>query len=240
MGTRKPATTAQIVEILRKIGALQNGHAVQYAFAVATLRRELHTNTRKAGEWLTLATADERRDFELIGTSGGRIRYVARGGADVLLNKAGYTDEPDELLWPQLTWQGEPVSKDADAGDREFIVFSNDLRAMCEHAAAFSKRKRMVRQRLQDSARDGAEERHGDALAHFRGLLKMAGIEVSARTLSASYHESITGGFTALNLTIMDGSIDAVGNVLAAHGIEPDPSTQIITRKPLREASNDS
>lgn len=236
--TRTPPTAAEILAVLEKQGPIKNGKGLEYGYAIHAIRRELRTSSKKAAEWLDAATRDEPHEFELLGTVSGLAWHVSRGDGKFLrLDQAGYADTPDESYWPLMTAMGDFVSKDGDAGNREFIVLSKDLQAACKRSSSFRQKKIEVHQKLQKDSERGADERHGQSLAYFRGLLKMAGVEVGPNTFRAAYVKSISGDYTSLNITLLDGAIDAVANVLAANDIEPDPPTQIITRKPLPEAS---
>jgi hypothetical protein len=237
MGSTRPAATAaDILAVLAR--GIPKGKALGYGFAINTLRRELRTSSKKAAEWLDAATREEPHEFELLGTVSGRAWHVSRGdGTFLRLDQAGYADSSDESYWPLLTSMGVFVSKDGDAGDREFVVLSKDLQAACKRASTFRKKTLDVHRRLAEAAEQGAEERHGQSLAYIRGLLKMAGIDVKVDNFRTAYTKSITGEYTSLNINLFDGSIDAVAEVLAANGIEPDPPTRIVTRKPLQEAT---
>lgn len=237
--TRKPATVEEIVERLKKAPGIVQGRAMLYGYAVNHLRQEFRTTSRRAGEWLNEASKVEPHEFELIGTSHGRVRYVGRGGEDMLLNTAGYSDASDETYWPQLDYAGQPVGNDPDPEDREYVVLSKDLHAMCAKAAKHRVTALAVEENNRRAAAEGAEERHGKSLAYLRGVLKMAGVSTEADVFDADFRTTFDkGGHTLLNLRLRDGAIDAVADVLAAHGIEPDPPTEVVTRKPLPEATD--
>lgn len=238
MATRKPPTVEEIVESLKKAPGINQGRAMLYGYAVGHLRQEFRTTSKKAADWLAMATTEEPHEFELIGTVAGRVVHVARGADSQTLHEAAYTKTDDQGYWPQLSFEGIPVTKDADTSNREYVVLSKDLQSMCDRANEFHLNARAVRQTKEAAAQAGAEARHGSSIALFRGLLKMAGIEANSDVFSAKYSESFRGGYTALHLDLFDGNIDAVAGVLAAFGIEPDPPEQIVTRKPLPEASD--
>lgn len=237
MSARKPVSAAQILELLEQKFPTRNRYAIPVRDVVSAMRQEFHTTNRKAGEWLYAATKEEPHGFELIGTVAGRVRYVWRDSKDLLLDAAGYAGTPNVENWPQLTSQGVPVSRDPDAAEGEFVVFSNSLRVMCKQSEEFSERARAVQRRLSESEIAEAEELYGSSIAHIRGLLKAAGVDLEE--LRARHHKSTTvlAEHTTVKITLTDKDIDAVAEVLSAFGIEPDPPTQIITRKPLQEAT---
>jgi hypothetical protein len=229
MVARKPATAAEIVRVLESQDRIKKGLALPYDTATRFLRIQLKTTTRRAYEWLDRATSEEPHEFELISTTTGRVTYVNRAGSPVLLNEAGYASgDYDE--WPNLSPEGELVRD--STSDEDFVVLSKDLRAMCERAADLVKKAKLVKERNNAAAIEGAEERHGASIGYLRGLLKTAGIEITDDVFSARYKDSIKGGQTILRLEVKDGAIDALASVLAAFGIEPYPPSGAVTLKP--------
>lgn len=233
MATRKPPAVEEIVESLKKAPGIKQDRAMLYGYAVGHLRQEFHTTAKKAAEWLVAATGVEPHEFELVGTRGGRVFHLARAAETLMLNEAGYSSTSDENYWPQLSFEGIPVTKDPDRHNREYVVLSKDLQSMCDRAYEFRTSAMAVQQTKETAAVAGAEARHGSSIALFRGLLKMAGVEATSDVFSARYTDlSLRGGYTALHLDLFDDKIDAVAKVLSAFGIEPDPSNAPVTKLP--------
>lgn len=238
MAARKPATAAEIAEVLRDNEKIKAGEALPYRDALEVLRWKLHTTPRNAQVWLTAATEDDAHPYELIGTVfAGRVYHVARGPEISLsLHEAGYAGENKDM-WPFLNAGGQRVSADGDDGasDREFVILPDMLRALCEGAEKSRRLHYKATRTVRDMEVAAAEEKHGSALAYIRGLMKM--VDPDNDQVARPLHNLKTGA-TALSLMFDDATIERLGEVLAAHDIEPDPPTQVVTRIPLPEASD--
>lgn len=231
MAPRKPATAAEIVAILQEHPWIKKGWALPYDQAIDLLKAELHTTRRKAFEWLGAATYEAQHEFELIGTDGGRVMDVTRGGNPLNLHAAEYAGD-NRAYWPHLSPEGELVRDGSEHLNEDFVVLSNDLRKLCERADKMAKQATQVKKRLRETSIRNAEKLHRDSIALFRGLLTMAGLQLDDDVFSARFQGTDKGGSTVLRLNLTDGNIDAVANVLSAHDIEPFPPDGAITRRP--------
>lgn len=232
MAARKPATAAEIVDLLASNEWIRKGHALPYEAATRLLRQRLKTTTRKAYEWLDKATDTEPHDFELISVNDGRISYVNRGGLPVWLKDAGYAIGDSLEDWPHLSPEGDLVRASPDTGDEDFVVLSKDLHAMCVKALELTTQAKRIQKKKHDDSVQGAEQRHGRSLSYIRGLLKAADLPLSDEVFSAQFKGPDRIGRTFLTIKATDAEIDAIAGVLAAHDVEPFPPNGAVTRKP--------
>lgn len=233
MPARKPATAQEIHDTLLGNEFIESGGAIQYWGAVRYLARSLHTTTTRAATWLTQATKDEPHNFELVGTDSGQIRHVARGGQALALDEAGYASE-DSDTWPYLSHMGAQIYEaDFQSRNPDYVILTSDLRTMCTRAYKAKKEERhallVKRQKMQAEI----DAKAGKSMTYIRGLVQLLApdenVELSERVSS--------GGSVFVSLTVRDSGVDALAAALAAHDIEPFPATQVVTRKPVPEAT---
>jgi hypothetical protein len=235
MAARKPATAAEITAILRQNKRIATGKALPFRDALEILHAKLDVDLATASDWLSKATVDASHPFELIGsTHAGRVYDVARAPDNLNLHEAGYAGENSEM-WPYLTAGGTHVSHgDEGASDREFVILPEALRAMCVKTEKQARLRDKAEKNNRAMEIAGAEDKHGASLAYIRGLMKM--VDPDDTQVDRPLHNLKTGA-TSITLGFGDDAIERLAEVLAAHDIEPDPPTQMITRKPLPEAT---
>ena len=235
MAPRKPATPAEIAELLAKFlvsARVRKGtiFAPRQDF-VDFVQRELHTTARNAREWVGDGAAGPDAPYKIVDTSYGAITLTLEPNTSGSLHRYAWKHFGafDELTYhsaPLVDKHGVPTT-DKDQCDEiglEYVVPAATLVTIVEQAKENDVRLRKERAAAHLVKLEAAEAAHGEAIGLLRGLLFEAGIS-RTRHMRISHNPELTGGAidmtTSVTLDLYSDQLESLAEVLKKLGVKP-------------------
>lgn len=240
MGSRRPPTSDEVLGYLAE-NADFHTHCLVYDYAVSYLKSCLRTTPARARLWLANALTTHTDKIKMFWTVRGDITVVAEVNPDATDPEQQYRATPLEacgIPWPTgaqprvaIDRHGSYLPRDSPFRPRNAtpcpwiasttVLHDFGTRALEEYAD-----DNLVRDLTTLTRRAAAEERHGEALNHLRGLLHRLGVpdDESATalrcTLSTSHPDL---DILTITLTTAE-TITRLGHTLRDLGIQPRPA----------------
>lgn len=220
MAPRKPATTAEIIDVLRKGDshhALADDRAVTLTSALDLLRAGLRTTPAKAEEWLTAAVTTPDGELILVEPRSAAVRVTREQGHWQVLTDLGWTQEEADALI--IGWDGRV--HEHTPGPGQYVMLRSSLAHFRAAAAAQAARRAQVRAAQAQERREQFEAVHGtdviDTVRAFLSGLPVMDWEHPEELMDFNPHggQQLYGVPGRLTITVHGHQIRALADLLA-------------------------